>query len=511
MCKCRRGAVVVAISGLLLPFAWLAHAAQGAPAPQALLWYQGAKLTQPAVALLQAMEDAADWGLDSRDYGAAGILSDSRAADSPQRREAVDRALSGAALRFILHLHEGRVDPHKAGFDVPPRPLAFDAPSLLAKLAETSDTRGTLAAAEPPFQHYALLKAQLAVYRRLAGEPGLTRLPAVRGRPLAAADRYTGAPALRALLVAIGDLPAAQQAADTDLTLDPPLIQALQRFQFRHGLKQDGVIGRQTYAALTTPLAHRVWQIELTLERWRWLPALNAPTVIVNVPQFRLFAFDAASDRESQMLTMNVIVGQPYRRTPTFAADMKFLIFRPYWDVPYSIMSGEMLPGIRARRDYLAAHNFEIVGADGTVTQDPTAQQIAALAAGRLRVRQRPGAENALGLVKFMFPNRYDVYLHGTPAQALFAQSRRTFSHGCIRVSDPVALAEYVLRHSGNDWPRGWIEAAMQGTETLRVPLSQWISVRVVYGTAVASEAGRIYFFDDVYGNDARLAQLLKR
>jgi len=208
---------------------------------------------------------------------------------------------------------------------------------------------------------------------------------------------------------------------------------------------------------------------------------------------------------------MNVIVGQPYRRTPTFAADMKFLIFRPYWDVPYSIMSGEMLPGIRARRDYLAAHDFEIVGTDGTVTQDPTAQQIAALAAGRLRVRQRPGAENALGLVKFMFPNRYDVYLHGTPAQALFAQSRRTFSHGCIRVSDPVALAEYVLRHSGNDWPRGRIEAAMQGTETLRVPLSQWISVRVVYGTAVASEAGRIYFFDDVYGNDARLAQLLKR
>jgi len=474
-------------------------------------WFAESALGQPALDLLDAMGRAAEWGLDPRDYGAVAILSESRSANSPARRAQLNARLSAAASRFLAHLHYGRVDPRTVGFDMPSRADTFDAQQVLKQLAVTRDTQGVLASVEPPFQHYAFLKAQLAKYRALATEPGLTQLPAFKPRSIAAGEPYSGAPALRALLVALGDLAAAQRASDADRSLDPQLVAALRRFQFRHGLKQDGALGRQTYAALTVPMNTRVRQIELTLERWRWLPALDAPTIIVNIPQFRLFAFPSASDREAQMVTMDVIVGQTYprTRTPVFAAGLRFVEFQPYWDVPYGIMSRELLPLIRSHPNYLATHDFEIVEAGGSLTQDPTALQLAELAAGKSRLRQRPGAQNALGPVKFVLPNPYNVYLHSTPANELFKASRRAFSHGCIRVSDPVALAEYVLRQAPAEWTRERIIAAMQAPDTQRVDLKQAIRVLIVYGTAVATEKGLVYFFDDLYGNDARLARAL--
>ena len=457
------------------------------------------------------MGRAPEWGLDSRDYGAAAILSESRSENSPERRAQLNESLSAAASLFISNLHYGRIDPRTVGFDLPSRAHTFDAQEVLRQLAVTRDTRGVLASVEPPFQHYAFLKTQLAKYRDLAAQRELTQLPAFKARSIAAGEIYSGAPALRALLVALGDLSPAQRLSDADLSLDPQLVAALLRFQFRHGLKQDGALGRQTYAALTVPMSTRVRQIELTLERWRWLPALNAPTIIVNIPQFRLFAFPSASDREAQMVTMDVIVGQTYprTRTPVFAADLQFVEFHPYWDVPYGIMSRELLPLIRSQSNYLTTHDLEIVEAGGSLTQNPTAQQLADLAAGKSRLRQRPGTQNALGPVKFVLPNPYNVYLHATPANELFKASRRAFSHGCIRVSDPVALAEYVLRQASGNWTREQIIAAMQESATQRVDLKQSVRVLIVYGTAVATEKGLIYFFDDLYGNDARLARAL--
>lgn len=212
------------------------------------------------------------------------------------------------------------------------------------------------------------------------------------------------------------------------------------------------------------------------------------------------------------MVTMDVIVGQtfPRTRTPVFSADLRFVEFQPYWDVPYGIMSRELLPLIRSHSNYLAAHDLEIVEASGSLTQNPTEQQLADLAAGKSRLRQRPGAQNALGPVKFVLPNPYNVYLHSTPANELFKATRRAFSHGCIRVSDPVALAEYVLRQASGKWTREQIAAAMQGPATQRIDLKQSVRVLIVYGTAVATEKGLIYFFDDLYGNDARLARALR-
>ncbi len=260
-------------------------------------------------------------------------------------------------------------------------------------------------------------------------------------------------------------------------------------------------------------LAPRVRQIELTLERWRWLPDFKTPPIIVNIPEFRLFAFRTTADRAADILQMDVIVGRTYprNRTPVFVADMTSVIFRPYWDVPRSITVSEMLPQIRAKPGFLAAEHLEIVrsASDAAAALPPTPDNIDALAAGTARLRQRPGPDNALGLIKFVLPNANDVYLHSTPAQQLFRRQRRAFSHGCIRVSDPVALAAYVLRETPGNWTPEKIEAAMYGPESRRVRLARPIRVMILYGTVLAKEDGEVLFFNDIYGQDRRLEQLL--
>jgi murein L,D-transpeptidase YcbB/YkuD len=286
--------------------------------------------------------------------------------------------------------------------------------------------------------------------------------------------------------------------------------------QFEHYRLLEQVLAHYRQLAAAEPgdadLAARVRKINLTLERWRWLPAFQTPPIIVNIPEFRLFAFRRITDRAADILQMDVIVGRtfPRTRTPVFAADMKSVIFRPYWDVPRSITLGEMLPKIRANPGYLASQHLEIVSNGPRAAVLPaTPAGLEALAAGTARLRQQPGPDNALGLIKFDLPNFHSVYLHSTPAQQLFRRSRRAFSHGCIRVSDPVALASYVLRETPGGWTPARIEAAMHGSETRRVALAKPIRVMILYGTVLAKEDGEVLFFDDLYGQDRRLERLL--
>jgi murein L,D-transpeptidase YcbB/YkuD len=286
--------------------------------------------------------------------------------------------------------------------------------------------------------------------------------------------------------------------------------------QFEHYWLLEKALAHYRQLAAADPadetLAVRVRKIDLTLERWRWLPAFQTPPIIVNIPEFRLFAFRQIADRAADILQMDVIVGRtfPRTRTPVFAADMKSVIFRPYWDVPRSITLGEMLPKIRANPRYLASQHLEIVSnGPGAAVLPATPASVAALAAGMARLRQQPGPDNALGLIKFDLPNFHSIYLHSTPAQQLFLRSRRAFSHGCIRVSDPVALAAYVLRDTPGGWTPARIEAAMHASETRRVTLAQPIRVMILYGTVLAKEDGEVLFFDDLYGQDRRLERLL--
>jgi murein L,D-transpeptidase YcbB/YkuD len=451
--------------------------------------------------------------LRDEDYEAGAITVRLEDLRSPAAQAQFDLALSVAAVRFLSDLHFGRATPQAVGFHLDVPPTRLDLAATLAQLGSTASVKAVIDGVEPPFVHYRLLRDALARYRELALDANLHRLPPFEQRSLKPGDSYAGTPQLRRLLAALGDLPA-DQSSVADPLIGPELAGAIGQFQRRHGLAADGIIGRRTFAELTRPLAARVRQIELTLERWRWLPRFDAPPIVVNIPQFRLFAFHTRVDDEGEIMGMDVIVGQsfPRSRTPVFTEEIRQVVFRPYWDVPYSITVREMLPAIRRNPAWFGRNNLEIVrgAGDDAVPVPATPENIVALATGSLRLRQRPGPDNSLGLVKFVLPNAFNVYLHATPARELFDASRRAFSHGCIRVRDPVALAEHVFHDQPEPWSRERIERAMQeGPDSQRVTLARPVPVFVVYGTAVATEAGRLLFFEDIYGHDRSLEALL--
>jgi murein L,D-transpeptidase YcbB/YkuD len=316
---------------------------------------------------------------------------------------------------------------------------------------------------------------------------------------------------LTRLLVLLGDFPETEKKVKAPVVHERGLVAAVKRFQQRHGLDPNGLIDAQTLKDLNTPLSRRVLQLQLTLERLRWLPhQFQRPAIFVNIPEFRLRAVD---EQYHWVLFMKVVVGRAYRhQTPVFASDIKSVIFRPYWNVPLSIVRAELLPHINRDAAYLAKNAYEIVDPTGTaVVQDAISAQVKRqLRSGRLGIRQIPGPNNALGLLKFDFPNPHEVYMHGTPAMELFSRSRRDFSHGCIRVEDPVALAAWLLRDKPK-WTADGIRAATLGEETFRVDLEKPVPVLIVYGTAVVMEDGEVHFFRDIYGQDAALEQSLLR
>jgi murein L,D-transpeptidase YcbB/YkuD len=318
--------------------------------------------------------------------------------------------------------------------------------------------------------------------------------------------------ALRRRLAALGDLPADASRPSDDRRYAGDLVEAVRRFQHRHGLIPDGIVGPLTFAALDAPLAGRVRQIELALERLRWLPPIGrGPFLLVNIPAFQLFAFDSAGGSGVPSLGMRVIVGKALdTRTPVLIEQLRYLEFRPYWNVPRSILAGEILPRLRRHPEYLREQGMELVGARDQVLGDRvTPEVLEQLVRGELRVRQRPSDRNPMGQVKFVFPNAASVYLHGTPDTALFARQRRDFSHGCIRLEEPAALATWVLRDRPS-WPADSVRAAMAGAVTRRALLTHPMPVIIFYTTAVARPDGAAMFYPDIYGHDRELDEALR-
>lgn len=486
-----------------------------------LLWLEQGKPTTSALAILNELSNASNYGLHSSDYDGEKLnallpaLEETSVIQPEQKQAQFDIALSTAALRFIQHLHYGRIDPKQAAFNLPAdRGDTLNLTRRLRQLSKSGEVATDLQQLEPQFSHYQLLKSALHRYQRLAQDPTLTQLPALPSRAIKLDDTYDGAVALRRLLIAEEDLPLDTPVVNTSKIIDATLINGLKNYQTRHGLTADGVLGQHTFKQLTTPFSARIQQIELTLERWRWLPPPQAPMIVVNIPQFKLFAFKSNKDREENLLRMEVIVGQIYEhtQTPVFFAEMQQVVFRPYWDVPLNITKRELLPQIKRNPNYLAEHHFELVKgqSDSSPVVPATTDNINQLASGKIRLRQRPGEDNALGNIKFLLPNKYNVYLHSTPALQLFNESRRAFSHGCIRISNPLALADYVLSTVAEPWSVEKISAAMEGEPNQRVNLDKPIPVMIVYGTVMPLESGVVQFFDDIYGHDAKLAALLQ-
>lgn len=479
-----------------------------------LPWTLEFRPSSQAIAIIRLFEEADTEGLNPEDYDGprwerriSALQQSGPAPESELVR--FDVALTVSVMRYISDLHVGRVNPRRFHFELNIDHTNFDLSEFLQQqVVNASDVGSVIATVEPPFPTYQRTLNALRTYVDLARRDDGELLPIPR-KAIKPGDAYPGLPRLMRLLALLGDLPEEQKDVSSSTLYQGVVVAAVMRFQQRHGLEANGVIDGQTLKDLNTPLSRRVAQLQLTLERLRWLPhRFQRPPIIVNIPEFRLRAVD---DKYRWTLFMKVVVGKAYRhQTPVFASEIKSVIFRPYWNVPLSVVRAEMLPHIAKDPGYLTQNSYEIVNTAGTVVGSDTVSvdMKRQLRSGKLGIRQTPGPDNALGLLKFDFPNEHDVYMHGTPAMELFSRSRRDFSHGCIRVKDPVALAAWLLQDQP-EWTADHIRAATLGDKTLRVDLKQPVPVLIVYGTAVTMEDGEVHFFRDIYDQDAALEQAL--
>jgi len=483
------------------------------PADYAPAWLDGGQPTFQALALIEQFKEAWRRGLVPEDYDASRWDARVEALKGPDADPArFDAAMTVSAMRLVSDLRIGRINPQHFHFGLSVDAKKYDLPRFFReRMLTTTSVAALLDSVEPPYGGYRRTRDALALYTDLAQRDDGEKLPAT-AKPVDPGKAYAGAPRLRRLLTLVGDLPRdAAVPADPEV-YDTALVEAVKRFQRRHGLDGDGRLGPGTLEQLNVPLSDRVEQLQLTMERWRWLPVeFSSPPIIVNIPDFRLRALDEGNRIVKEM---PVVVGRAVRtETPVFSREMTYVVFRPYWNVPPSIVRGEIVPAIVRNRDYIAKKGYEVTTYDGKVVTDgPISDEVLAqLKAGKLAVRQKPGPNNALGLVKLMFPNEHNVYLHSTPAPELFSRSRRDFSHGCIRVERPAELAAWALRNNP-DWTLERVQEAMQkGSNDVTVKLARSIPVFIIYGTALAYENGEVHFWKDLYGHDADLAQALAK
>ena len=476
-------------------------------------WVDGAGPTAQAKVVVSILQKSAQKGLNPEDYDASRWLAREEAlvgTPTPEEIARFDLALSVCLLRYVSALDVGRINPQHLKFDLDLNHRKTDLPEFLAQVSQAADIVPLMDELEPQEDGYSRTAQALRTYLVLAQQDPAEKL-SVPEKPVAPGSTYAGMALLVPKLKLVGDLPQGATVPEGSVKYEGDVVEAVKRFQLRHALAVTGSLGPETVRQLNVPIADRVRQLQFALERWRWLPhELATPLIAVNVPAFRLYGFD---EPHHIALKMNVVVGKAMRsETPAFIGNMTYLVFRPDWGVPPTILRKEILPPLQKDPAYLSKNGYDLFDAGGKVLNSGqvTPEQIQLLRAGKLSVRQRPGPKNALGSVKFMFPNTYLVYLHDTPKTELFSRSRRDFSYGCIRVQDPPALAAWVLQ-SKPEWTPERIQAAMNGEKSVQVNLSSPISVLILYATARVDEDGRVDFYDDIYGHDAALEKVLAK
>ncbi|MBK8815782.1 MAG: L,D-transpeptidase family protein [Methylococcaceae bacterium] len=486
-----------------------------------LLWLGNPHSSKNTEVIINLLTNASSQGLNPEDYDIAQLKTKLNAALAlPQTNykelALSDTALSIALLRYLHDLHYGRINPQGINFNLQLRDKkTLDIPVLI-KDSLTLNTLSKLSElAEPKLEQYQKLKSALAAYRETAAKTSALKF-SVKGK-LRPGESHPQLLELEKYLVGLGDL-AANSAADSvkdKLKYTPDLVAGIKKFQLRHGLGADGTIGPGTVLALNEPLSKRITQIELALERLRWLPELSNVnrSIIVNIPAFQLWAINGADQSAPEVTTMRVVVGKALKnQTPVLMAQMSFIEFSPYWNVPKNILKDEILPKLVRNPGYLLSQNMEIVSSFGNSAKPASVNKdsIEKLKKGLLRVRQKPGGKNSLGKVKFIFPNKDDVYLHDTPANSLFSKSRRDFSHGCVRVENPKALAEFALKNQGK-WNADTIQKAMKNPANQRVILQNPIPVLFFYTTTYVDQNNNLSFYPDIYGHDEILIEALKK
>lgn len=453
-------------------------------------WSDGQGLRTSAADLLTALDAAGDDGLRPADYRTDALrrfLRQVQGHPAPGDLAEADLLLTDAFLTFGAHLRNGKVNPQTLYSDCGLAAAdAVDLADLLEKGLASGRIRPALGELAPPHPEYQRLRDALRRYRTVAARVVGPLVPS--GPTLRPGDRDPRIGALRTRLTADAEAdgaPAVSPAAGEPDVFDPLLEKAVQAFQERHGLTADGVAGPATLGELNQSPEDHVREIAINLERWRWMPRdLGERHVLINIAGFRLEAVDEGR----RALDMRVIVGKPYTRTPMFSSEMKSVVLNPSWYVPASIATKELFPKARKDASYFQRNGYEVLPGN--------------------RIRQRPGAGNALGRIKFLFPNRFGVYLHDTPSRGLFGQTVRTFSHGCIRIEKPFDLAVWALRDDAK-WTLETLEAALGTGRERSIPLSSRIAVHVAYWTAWVDDAGVLQVGRDVYGRDAELGKRL--
>lgn len=475
------------------------------------LWIDGHGQSTAAKELLAVLAEAEDHGLDREDYGNGIIetlLHELQLAngDLPPRVQVdLELLLSGTWMQYGSHGLKGRLNPETFDPEWGIDRRGGDLPDLLQAAAEGQRLADGLRELFPTDPGYQRLTEALAFYRGVQRQSGFTTLP--DGPTLRPGDTGERVGLLRQRLRESGDHPADADDAGDEL-FDAGLEGAVRGFQRRHGLEEDALVGAATRGALNVPVSRRIQQIAVNLERWRWMPRdLGERYVLVNIAGFEL----QVVDQGEEVMRQRVIVGRDYRQTPVFTGRLTYLVLNPYWEVPNSIAVRDILPQVRRDPSHLQRLGFQVLRGWGAEQEllDPASIDWATVPARGFpyRLRQRPGPLNALGRIKFMFPNRHAVYLHDTPARELFRRADRAFSSGCIRVEQPELLAELLL--DDPRWNRQTIDAAIASGQERTVVLQRPLPVHLQYMTAWVDVDGLVHLRNDLYNRDGRVADAL--
>ncbi|MCC6737285.1 MAG: L,D-transpeptidase family protein [Bauldia sp.] len=455
-------------------------------------WIVRGRLSADARAIIARLGEAADDGLDPAAYAPPDPDFGMTASLSADMIAAAEIEMSVAVAAYVREAYAGRLDPRALD---PNLDMDRHLPNIAAALADigaADDGVAALAAYNPQHPGYVALRAALAEAR---GAPAIARVVIPAGPTLRPGDTDERVGLLRTRLDVA-------TVTTEPSVYDETLVQAVRAFQTRAGLIVDGIIGPNTIGALNGPAVDPVGEIIANMERYRWLPRdLGSYYVQVNIPEYLVRIFD----RGEEVWETRVVVGQPANETPVFSDRMEYFVVNPYWNVPPSIVANELLPQLRADPGYFVRGAFDVFYRGNLV--DPYSVNWYAVTAGQVSIRQRPGPSNALGQIKFMFPNSHNVYLHDTPSKSLFQRDARAFSHGCVRVMNPMDFAEALLRYE-ESVSRQSLEAMFGPTER-QVNLNHPINVHLTYFTAVFDDAGNLQFKPDIYGHSARVREAL--
>ena len=463
-----------------------------------LIWIDGERPSRRYTEFAKALAAAETHGLPAPLYAAPISATDKGAQIAPEQAPDLDVKTTAVFLRYFAHLTGGRLDPRALQSLWTLKPEKPDLVVALTSAVKNNDLVGAMDRLQPQHPEYRELAKALARYRAIAAKGGWPSIPP--NTKLKPNQQSPVVPALRQRLAIEGDLEPSHEK-NTSPLFDDTVVAAVKRFEERHRIEPDGIVDPAAVSAMNVPVEQRIRTIELNLERWRWLPdRMPDRHFVVNVPDFRLEAIEQGK----AVLDMRVVVGAPDNKTPIFADEMTHVVFSPYWNVPPGIAQEETIPRALNDPGFLARNNMEVVNESGERVDSGSVDWSNARG---LRIRQKPGSGNALGGVKFIFPNNFDVYLHDTNATKLFDRIERGLSHGCVRVEEPHKLAQYVLRDQP-EWTAEAIDAAMTAGQEKHVKLKTQIPVYILYKTAWVHDGG-VRFLKDLYGHDADQAAKL--